>query len=109
VERRRQRQMCIRDRYTANHDTYNDVLGNMPSIAGATRPAGKYSVKWDGKDDKGEFVKSGKYTINLEVAREHGTYQLITQEIKCAGSEKQVELPANTEVAAASLFYKKKN
>ncbi len=99
----------LRAWYTANHDTYNDVLGNMPSIAGATRPAGKYSVKWDGKDDKGEFVKSGKYTINLEVAREHGTYQLITQEIKCAGSEKQIELPANTEVAAASLFYKKKN
>ena len=99
----------LRAWYTANHDTYNDVLGNMPSIAGATRPAGTYSVKWDGKDDKGELVKSGKYTINLEVAREHGTYQLITQEIKCTGSEKQIELPANTEVAAASLFYKKKN
>lgn len=99
----------LRAWYTANHDTYNDVAGNMPSIAGATRPAGKYAVKWDGKDDKGELVKSGKYTVNIEVAREHGTYQLITQEIKCAGSDKQIELPANTEVAAASLSYKKKN
>ena len=99
----------LRAWYTANHDTYNDVAGNMPSIAGATRPAGKYAVKWDGKDDKGELVKTGKYTVNIEVAREHGTYQLITQEIKCAGSDKQIELPANTEVASASLSYKKKN
>lgn len=99
----------LRAWYTANHDTYNDVAGNMPSIAGATRPAGKYAVKWDGKDDQGELVKTGKYTVNIEVAREHGTYQLITQEIKCAGSDKQIELPANTEVASASLSYKKKN
>jgi thiamine biosynthesis lipoprotein ApbE len=99
----------LRAWYTANNDTYNDVAGNMPSIAGATRPAGKYAIKWDGKDDKGELVKTGKYTINIEVAREHGTYQLISQEIKCTGSEKQIELPANTEVAAASLSYKKKN
>lgn len=98
----------LRAWYTANHDTYNDLAGNMPSIAGATRSAGKYAIKWDGKDDKGELVKSGKYTINIEVAREHGTYQLITQEIKCAGADKQIELPANTEVATASLSYNKK-
>ncbi|NOT61298.1 MAG: DUF2271 domain-containing protein, partial [Acidobacteria bacterium] len=31
------------------------------SVSSATRPAGKYSVKWDGKDNHGKFVAPGKY------------------------------------------------
>jgi hypothetical protein len=44
-------------------------------VATATRPAGKYTLKWDGKDNAGKPVKPGKYTVILEAAREHGTYQ----------------------------------
>src|SRR3954451_10980265 len=33
------------------------------SIASATRPSGKYTVKWDGKDNAGKLVKAGKYTV----------------------------------------------
>src|SRR5262249_22522536 len=51
------------------------------SVSGATRPAGKYTLKWDGKDSQGNPVKSGKYTVFIEVAREHGTHQLMRQEI----------------------------
>lgn len=42
-----------------------------------------------------------------EVAREHGTYQLVKQEMDFSGAPKQVRFPANTEVAASSFDYHK--
>ncbi len=77
------------------------------SISGATRGPGKYSLKWDGKDNDGKPVKAGKYTVYLEVAREHGTYQLMKQEMDFSGAPKQVQFPANPEVAASSFDYHK--
>jgi thiamine biosynthesis lipoprotein len=82
---------------------------NISSISSATRAAGKYSVKWDGKDDKGNFVKPGRYTIYIEVAREHGTYQIISQEFSFTGVPKQMNLTGNVEITSASLDYRKKN
>jgi hypothetical protein len=79
-----------------------------PSVSSATRPAGKYTLKWDGKDDAGRLVKAGTYTVNIEVAREHGSYQILRQEMDFRGVPKQIQLTANQEVAAASLDYGKK-
>jgi hypothetical protein len=78
-----------------------------PIIASATRPAGKYTVKWDGKDNKGNLVRAGKYTVCIEAAREHGTYQIIRQEMDFSGTPKQLNLPGNTELSSASLDYRK--
>lgn len=78
------------------------------SVSSATRPPGKYSVKWDGKDNQGKLVKPGNYTVFIEVAREHGTYQLIRQEMDFNNAPKQFNLSANAEVASASLDYRKK-
>ncbi len=77
------------------------------TVSSATRGPGKYSLKWDGKDNDGKTVKAGKYTVYLEVAREHGTYQLMKQEMDFSGTPKMVEFPANTEVAASSFDYHK--
>ncbi|RDB06075.1 DUF2271 domain-containing protein [Runella aurantiaca] len=81
---------------------------NAAAIAGATRSAGVYSLVWDGKDDQGQYVKQGKYTINIEAAREHGTYQLTRQEMDFNGKPKQQTLNGNTEIAAAALDYREK-
>jgi FAD:protein FMN transferase len=77
------------------------------SVSSATRPPGKYSLKWDGKDNDGKLVKNGKYTVWLEVVREHGTYQLMKQEMDMTGTPKVVTFPANTEVVSASFDYHK--
>jgi thiamine biosynthesis lipoprotein ApbE len=77
------------------------------SVASATRSPGSYTFKWNGKDQQGKFVKAGTYTVFIEVAREHGTYQLIRQELDFSGTVKRVDLPANIEVATASLDYRK--
>jgi thiamine biosynthesis lipoprotein len=94
--------------YDAYYTKFADADKSVSSTTSATRPAGKYSLKWDGKNDKGEFVKLGAYTIMVEAAREHGTHQLMTQEIDFTKMPKPITLPGNVEIAGVSLNYVKK-
>jgi hypothetical protein len=77
------------------------------SISSATRPAGKYTLKWDGKDDAGKPVKAGKYTVFIEASREHGGYAVLHQEMDFSGVPQTIPLKGSSEVAAASLEYRK--
>ena len=79
----------------------------MNSVSSATRPSGKYSFIWDGKDDFGNLVKAGKYHVMIEAAREHGTHQVMHQEMDFSGSPGQVQLPGEVEIASATLDYHK--
>lgn len=94
----------LRSWYAAQRASEIDVT----SITGATRPAGNYSLVWDGKNDAGQYVNQGKYTVFVEAAREHGTYQLIKQEMSFDGKPKDQVLPANEEISSASLAYRNK-
>jgi len=78
------------------------------SVASATRSPGQYTLVWDGKDDQGQWVKQGKYTIQIEAAREHGTYQLIQQMMDFNGKVKQQLLNGNVEITTATLDYREK-
>jgi thiamine biosynthesis lipoprotein len=80
----------------------------LRTVSSATRSPGRYTLKWDGKDDEGKFVKSGEYTIFIEVAREHGTYQILRQPMDFSGQPLQVTLPAGTEIGGATLDYHKR-
>ena len=84
-------------------------MGQFSSTSSATRSPGKYTIKWDGKDDKGNYVKPGKYTVCIEAAREHGTYQIMKQEVECNETPKLINLTGNVEIAAANLEYRKKS
>jgi FAD:protein FMN transferase len=79
----------------------------IASVSSATRPAGKYSLTWDGKDHQGKPVKAGVYTVCVEAAREHGTYQIVRQEMDFSAVPKHVDLTGNVEIASASLDYHK--
>jgi thiamine biosynthesis lipoprotein ApbE len=94
--------------YLKYREAYNTDRNFNNSVTSATRSAGKYKLKWDGKDDKGNFVKPGKYIIKIEASREHGTYQLIRQEIDLDETPKLINLEGNIEIASASLDYRKK-
>lgn len=93
----------------ANGDEFRKGAdGKLSSTSSATRGPGKYSLVWDGKDDQGKLVKAGNYTVYIEVAREHGTYQMVSKQMKFTGVAQKVELTPNTELASASLDYRKK-
>jgi len=78
------------------------------TVSSATRPPGRYTLKWDGKDDEGKLVKPGKYTICIEAAREHGSYQILHQEMDFNGKPQQATLPAGSELGATTLDYHKR-
>ncbi len=80
----------------------DEILG---SVSSATRGPGKYTLVWDGKDNAGKLVKAGTYTVYIEAAREHGTYQIMRQDMDFSGVAKKVDLGGNIEVSAASLDY----
>ena len=94
--------------YATYYDTFASGNNSVSSTTSATRSAGKYTLKWDGKDDKGNFVKQGAYTIYIEAAREHGSHQLMTQEIDVKKMQ-HINIQGNPEVASASLDYRKKS
>lgn len=80
------------------------------TVSSATRSPGKYTLRWDGKDNAGKPVKPGKYTIFIEASREHGTYGLMRHEIDWDGkTSSQFTLTGNKEIASASLDYGKHN
>jgi FAD:protein FMN transferase len=94
--------------YLKYRELYTGDLKFNPSVTSATRSAGKYTVRWGGLDDHGNPVKPGKYIVKIEASREHGTYQLMRQEITCDDTPKKIDLAGNVEIASASLDYSKK-
>ena len=79
------------------------------TISRPTRPSGKYKVIWDGKDDHGKVLPAGEYTISIEAAREHGTYQSIRKLVTLTDQPFTEELKGNVEIRSASIEYRRKS
>jgi len=97
----------LREFYKNYGANFSPGAMSMSAAAGATRSAGKYTLVWDGKDEAGNYVPAGTYTIQIEAAREHGTYQIMSGAIECGKKPAAVTLAGNIEIAAASLSYVK--
>lgn len=80
----------------------------VSTVSSATRLPGKYSLLWDGRDDAGKPVSQGAYTLYIEAAREHGTYQLMSQEINVASRPFTATLGGNEEIRGARVAYRRK-
>jgi FAD:protein FMN transferase len=78
------------------------------TIARPTRQPGKYKVIWDGKDDRGKLLPAGEYSISIDAAREHGTYQSIRQQVTLSDKPFTEELKGNVEIRSASIEYRRK-
>ncbi len=78
------------------------------TIFAATRGPGEYKAVFDGLDDAGKPLPAGDYTLFIEVAREHGTYQLIRQSVTLGDKPfATTKLKTNVEVKSASIEYRK--
>jgi thiamine biosynthesis lipoprotein len=86
-----------------------DHTSLIDTISRATRPPGKYTVAWDGKDDHGKPLTPGTYAVCIEAAREHGTYQLIRREVTIADKPFAEDLKGNVEIKSASIEYRRKD
>lgn len=80
-----------------------DLIG---TISGATRGAGEYQAIFEGTDNAGKPLPDGVYTLCLEVAREHGTYQLIREQVELNGKPiAPKELKGNVEMHKVAYRY----
>jgi thiamine biosynthesis lipoprotein ApbE len=80
----------------------------LKAVTKATRAPGKYELVWDGKDDAGNPVPQGTYTVKLEVHREHGKDQTQTGKVKCEAADDQVTMEKKDEVGESTVAYAKK-
>jgi thiamine biosynthesis lipoprotein ApbE len=78
------------------------------TVSSATRPAGHYTLSWDGKDNEGKPVKAGTYTVCVEAAREHGSYQVQRHALELKGQPQQFAFPAGEELGAVTIEYRKR-
>ncbi|MBX3287166.1 MAG: DUF2271 domain-containing protein [Actinobacteria bacterium] len=86
---------------------YYDANGtdDVESITGATRPAGTYTVVWDGLDAAGERAPQGDYVFLVESAREHGPHSLTSGALALAAAAADVALADDGELSAATATY----
>lgn len=80
----------------------------VKAVSRATRAPGKYSLVWDGKDDKGISLPQGTYTIFVEVHREHGKLVRQVGKLTCGAEPAQITLEKNAETEATLIEYAKK-
>lgn len=80
----------------------------IATVSSATRLPGKYDVTWNGRDDRGKVVEQGEYRVLIEAAREHGTYQLMQQDVTLTTKPQMFELKGNEEIAGARVEYRRR-
>lgn len=76
----------------------------LDTVGRATRPPGRYSAHWDGKDDMGAAAAPGAYILHIEASREKGghTYQTVDLDLTGAGAK---ALPAKDEMGALEIKF----
>jgi thiamine biosynthesis lipoprotein len=78
----------------------------IATVSSATRGPGRYEVHFDGTDNKGNPLAPGIYTLLIEVAREHGTYQLIRQSFRWGDQAiERTPLEGNIEISHAAFRF----
>jgi thiamine biosynthesis lipoprotein ApbE len=77
------------------------------AVTAATRGPGKYNLVWDGKDDKGNALPQGTYTVRVEVHREFGAHLRQSGKIECKDAPATAKLDKNAETAQTVVEFKK--
>ncbi len=84
---------------------YGRTMTNLDTVAKPSRAPGHYSVVWDGKDDAGNTVAAGKYTLHIEAAREHGGHSYQSLEIDASPTTNSQTVPAKDELGTLSYRF----
>ncbi len=94
----------------SNYVWYNalEAAGRADDLMSVTRPSrapGQYSAVWDGKTDAGGMAPQGRYTINIEISREHGGHSLQTMTLNLGAAAVSGAAAGQVESGPASVRY----
>lgn len=77
----------------------------VDSIAQPSRKPGEYRLMWDGKNDAGQQLPAGEYTVHVEAAREHGDHSYQQLPLKVAPMASQQQVNADKELGRLILRF----
>jgi thiamine biosynthesis lipoprotein len=80
----------------------------IATVSSATRLPGQYTITWNGRDDRGNVVDQGNYRVIVEAAREHGSYQLMQQDLTLGARPVAADLGGNEEIGRARVEYRRR-
>ena len=80
----------------------------VATLSSATRLPGQYTVTWNGRDDRGTVVHQGDYRVVIEAAREHGSSQLMQQDVTLTTKPMAADLSGNEEIGRARVEYRRR-
>jgi FAD:protein FMN transferase len=80
-------------------------LDLVDAVSGPTRNYGTHKAAWDGNNDLGEPILPGTYTLNVEAAREDGTYQIIREKLQLTDKGFTLGLKGNEEIKSVRVIY----
>jgi thiamine biosynthesis lipoprotein len=87
---------------------WHTVGGNRANISAATRATrlpGAYTLTWDGRDNRGQRVPQGDYTVFVEVNREHGHHVWESATLTCGRAPGTAELRDTAESDSGPVEY----
>ncbi|MEM7199650.1 MAG: DUF2271 domain-containing protein [Planctomycetota bacterium] len=79
----------------------------IDTVSRATRRPGEYELVWDGKSNDHADLPAQDYVLCLEIAREHGTHQLMRVPVALAGAQ-EISVAPNEEIARATVLVRAK-
>ncbi|HPF13515.1 MAG: DUF2271 domain-containing protein [Planctomycetes bacterium] len=98
-----------RDRWISDLRQWSRMVDHkadaIQAVTRATRGPGTYTLAFDGRNDQGEALPAGTYSLLIEAAREHGTYQLQQQELILDGRALHFTLNPGSELGMAKVDY----
>ena len=77
----------------------------VDAVARPTRPPGRYTAAWDGRDDAGKPAPQGRYLVHMEATREHGGHSYAFGEITVGGQPADLSIPAKDELGPLEVKY----
>lgn len=86
------------------HYGRNDPAGAL-GIARPTRAPGRYTIAWDGRDDRGNAMPAGRYVLRVEAAREHGGHENLALPFALGAPALDLHGQGDTEIGRIAVRY----
>ncbi len=77
--------------WTAKFNLKNASKEDVDAVSGSTPKPGKQTVTWDGTDQRGKAVPSGKYIVRMEANILNADKMFFRGEINIGGSDQQTK------------------
>jgi thiamine biosynthesis lipoprotein len=74
----------------------------LQGVVRTTRRPGTYDVIWNGRDEFGDVLPSGNYTVYAEAVREHGGHEKLAIRIKLGEKLESITKKGKSEIASFS-------